>query len=64
MTTFEMSQIVGRQVSYADFDQKAGLVSVIGNYYHYALSDGAVIRPEEKYQVSAVAGNVLTITPL
>ncbi|USS92080.1 hypothetical protein [Fructobacillus americanaquae] len=61
ITTFELNNIIGRQVSFRDCDPREKLVKVIGNFYHYDLAFGTNVVPEETYVIERAEGNVLIL---
>ncbi|CAK1221713.1 unnamed protein product [Fructobacillus cardui] len=54
ITTFELNNIIGRQVSFKDCDPREKLVKVIGNFYHYDLASGTNVVSEETYVIKRV----------
>ncbi|MDF7637513.1 hypothetical protein PT274_04465 [Leuconostocaceae bacterium ESL0958] len=59
MESFEEKNLLNRTVPGAVF--QAGLVRVIGDFYHYRLVDGAQPEQSATYQIIAVAGNELVM---
>lgn len=61
LSNFEKQNIVGQVLPSKAFDSHEGLVEVIGNFYHYQMVKGHVLRDNQRYIVKGADGNQLII---